>query len=205
MFIEQPPHFVRLLWPGIWRIPQKEKCIYLTFDDGPNTSVTPFVLEILARYSIKATFFCVGDNAKKHPDVLARIRAEGHDVGNHTMHHLRGFEHTCEEYLSDVKEAQGYVNATLFRPPYGRITFKQLRELKRIYRVVMWDVITCDYNKKLKPQQIIDIVKKYTRNGSIIVFHDSLKAQNNVLNALEPSIQWLLKQGYSLKLLSDVI
>ena len=121
------------------------------------------------------------------------------------MHHRVGFGMTCKGYLSDVKEAQGYVNATLFRPPYGRITFKQLRELKRIYRVVMWDVITCDYNKKLKPQQIIDIVKKYTRNGSIIVFHDSLKAQNNVLNALEPSIQWLLKQGYSFKLLSDVI
>ena len=183
MFIEQPPHFVRRIWPGVWRVPQKDKSVYLTFDDGPNTTVTPQVLEILKRYHIKATFFCVGDNAKKNPQVLARIREEGHDVGNHTMHHLRGFEHSCEDYLNDVQEAQGYVNAKLFRPPHGRVTLKQLRARKKNYKVGMWDVIRRDYNKGLSPEQVGNIVKRYTSNGSVIVLNDSRKEQNNVLNS----------------------
>ena len=203
MLVEQPPHFVRLLWPGLWRKSGSEKCVYLTFDDGPHPELTDYVLALLEKYNIKATFFCVGDNVRKYPEVFERIKTSGHDVGNHTMHHLRGFEHSCEVYLNDVAEAQGLIQSHFFRPPHGRVTFKQLRALKEKYTIVMWDVITRDYNQKLKPEQVFNIVKKYTRNGSVIVFHDSDKAGKNLLGALEPSIIWLKEQGYVFKKLED--
>ena len=140
MIIEQPPHIVRLLWPGLWRRTQKPKCVYLTFDDGPHPVLTPQVLAILKKYDIKATFFCVGDNARKYPEILNQVRTEGHEVGNHTMHHLRGFEHSCEAYVNDVAEAQTYLNSRYFRPPHGRIGPKQRSEESRVGKEcrLMW-------------------------------------------------------------------
>lgn len=184
--------------------PQEHK-VYLTFDDGPNPETTQQVLDILNRYHIKATFFCVGDNVRKYPEEFAKLSANGHIVGNHTMHHLRGFSTPKQTYLDDIAEANSYIHSELFRPPHGRIHWNQLSALRKQYKIVFWDVITRDYNAKLPPERIIRIVKHYTRNGSIIVFHDSLKAKRNLLGALEPSIQWLIAQGYTFGTLDELL
>ncbi|HPD27410.1 MAG TPA: polysaccharide deacetylase family protein [Paludibacteraceae bacterium] len=198
MFIEQPPSFVRLFWKGIWRMKRAgERTVYLTFDDGPCPTTTPQILEILRRYQLKATFFCVGDNVRKYPELFEQIKCEGHHVGNHTMHHLKGFGTSTEDYCNDVAEADAFIHSRLFRPPYGRVKPAQLKEIRKNYTVVMWDVITRDYNPKLSPEKIVRIVKKYARNGSIIVFHDSKKSSANTLSALPQAIEALLVKGFS--------
>ncbi|HHT60758.1 MAG TPA: polysaccharide deacetylase family protein [Bacteroidales bacterium] len=198
MFIEQPPSFVRLFWKGIWRMKRAgERTVYLTFDDGPCPTTTPQILEILRRYQLKATFFCVGDNVRKYPELFEQIKCEGHHVGNHTMHHLKGFGTSTETYCRDVAEANALIHSRLFRPPYGRVKPAQLKEIRKNYTVVMWDVITRDYNPKLSPEKIVRIVKKYARNGSIIVFHDSKKSSANTLSALPQAIEALLVKGFS--------
>lgn len=202
MFIEQPPHFLRLIWKGTWRKKQSgKKVVYLTFDDGPSPITTPKLLDLLDENGIKATFFCVGDNVRKHPDLFEEIKNRGHQVGNHTMHHLKGFCTDYDTYIRDVTLADKLIQSHLMRPPYGRIKPKQLRELSKKYEMVMWDVITRDYNPKLTPEKVFAIVKQYTRNGSIIVFHDSEKAANNMFGALVPSIHFLKENGYSFELL----
>lgn len=179
--------------------------VYLTFDDGPNPETTQQVLDILAKHGIRATFFCVGDNVRKYPEEFAKLSAAGHVVGNHTMHHLRGFSTSCQNYLSDIAEADALIQSSLFRPPHGRITWRQLFALRRRYTIVFWDVITRDYNRKLTPEKVLGIVKHYTRNGSIIVFHDSVKAAPNMLHALEPAILWLKEQGYDFGTLDELL
>ncbi|HRR58537.1 MAG TPA: polysaccharide deacetylase family protein [Paludibacteraceae bacterium] len=198
MFIEQPPSFVRLFWKGVWRMKRAgERTVYLTFDDGPCPTTTPQILEILRRYQLKATFFCVGDNVRKYPELFEQIKCEGHHVGNHTMYHLKGFGTSTEDYCNDVAEADAFIHSRLFRPPYGRVKPAQLKEIRKNYTVVMWDVITRDYNPKLSPEKIVRIVKKYARNGSIIVFHDSKKSSANTLSALPQAIEALLVKGFS--------
>ncbi len=199
MFVERADKFLKWFIPAIWTIKDSEKSVYLTFDDGPCPEVTPKVLDILDRYNIKATFFCVGNNVKKYPHIFDLIVSKGHRVGNHTMHHLKGFNSSLNDYIKDVEEADRLINSDLFRPPYGRITIKQLRELKKSYKVIMWDVITRDYNRKLKPEKCFSIVKRFSRKGSIIVFHDSIKSADNVLQALPWSIEWLKSEGYVFK------
>ncbi len=199
MFVERASKFLSLFMPAIWNIPNSEKSIYLTFDDGPCPEVTPQLLDILDQYNIKATFFCIGNNIKKHYDIFQQIIYRGHCLGNHTMNHLKGFNTNTQEYLKDISEAQKLIGTTIFRPPYGRITPKQFRLLKKKYKIVMWDVITRDYNTKLNPDKCFSIVKKFTRSGSIIVFHDSKKAAHNMLNALPKSIEWLIAEGYQFK------
>lgn len=201
MFIEQAPLFVRRIWKATWRIPRKKKTVYLTFDDGPNPTTTPMVMELLEKYNIKATFFCVGDNVRKYPEAFQMYLDNGHRVGNHTMHHLKGFNTDSYHYTEDIEEADQYIHSTLFRPPYGRIKRKQLRSLKAKYHVIMWDVITRDYNTSLSPEKIFKIVKRYARNGSIIVFHDSLKSAKNMLEALPKSIEYLQAKGYRFELI----
>lgn len=174
-----------------------ERTVYLTFDDGPCPTTTPQILEILRRYQLKATFFCVGDNVRKYPELFEQIKCEGHHVGNHTMHHLKGFGTSTETYCRDVAEANALIHSRLFRPPYGRVKPAQLKEIHKNYTVVMWDVITRDYNPKLSPEKIVRIVKKYARNGSIIVFHDSKKSSANTLSALPQAIEALLVKGFS--------
>lgn len=203
MFIEQSNQLIRWIWPATWRKSKDEKTIYLTFDDGPCPQVTSKVLEILDAYNVKATFFCVGDNVRKFPEIFEELRRRGHAVGNHTMHHLKGFETSFENYLEDIQQANFLIKSRLLRPPYGRITKKQLRALQGQYEIIMWDVITRDYNTKLSPDKIFRIVKRYTRNGSIIVFHDSNKAAQNLLEALPKSIEWLQAQGYDFALLEE--
>lgn len=203
MFIEQPPRIYRMLFPkGVWRIPsEKEKVVYLTFDDGPIPEITPWVLDILDKYNIKATFFCVGDNVRKHPDIYKMVLDAGHRVGNHTFNHVQGIRKFTKQYLANTELAAKYIESDLFRPPHGHMRLPQFFTLRRKYRIILWDVVTRDYSKLLKPEQVLNNVKQYTRNGSIIVFHDSLKSETNMKYALPRSIEWLLEQGYTFKLL----
>ena len=202
MFIEQPPWIYRVFFPGtLWRIQQKEKCVYLTFDDGPIPEVTPWVLDVLDAYHIKATFFFVGDNVRKHPGVYNMTLERGHRVGNHTYNHIQGFCTKSKDYLGNVAKAAEWIQSDLFRPPHGHMRLPQLYFLKKEYQIVMWDVVTRDYSPHMTSQGVINVVKKYTRNGSIIVFHDSLKAIGRIEEALPQSIEWLIAQGYQFKVL----
>lgn len=198
MLIEQPPLLYRILFPEtIWRIKRKRrKVVYLTFDDGPIPEVTPWVLELLDTYDVKATFFLVGDNVKHNPELFEEIKRRGHSYGNHTMHHLQGFKTTLMRYMRDITEANKLIDSTLFRPPHGLISWSQAKAIKDHYNIVMYDLVTRDYSKKLNGEQVLNNVKKYTRNGSIIVFHDSLRAEKNLKYALPKAIEWLKEQGY---------
>lgn len=202
MFIEQPPWIYRAIFRGsIWRLPEKEKCIYLTFDDGPIPEVTPWVLDILDMYGIKATFFCVGDNVHKYPDIFRQLTERGHRVGNHTYNHIQGIRFWTKNYLKNIEQAAELIESDLFRPPHGHMRLPQLYMLRQKYRVIMWDVVTRDYSPHMTAQGVFNVVKKYTRNGSIVVFHDSLKAIERTRMALPQSIEWLLNEGYQFKLL----
>ncbi|MDE6300271.1 MAG: polysaccharide deacetylase family protein [Muribaculaceae bacterium] len=203
MFIEQPPLLYRILFPeAIWRINRRgRRVVYLTFDDGPVPSQTPWVLDILDRYGIRATFFMVGDNARRYPDLLEEVLRRGHSVGNHSMHHIQGVHTSTPRYLADIEEAAGYIPSSLFRPPHGIMRLAQARELRSRYNVVMYDVVTRDYSRRLTPDQVLENVCRYTRPGSIIVFHDSDKAAPNMRVALPRAIEWLLSQGYGFETL----
>ncbi|MBQ9077155.1 MAG: polysaccharide deacetylase family protein [Muribaculaceae bacterium] len=198
MFIEQPPLIYRILFPEtLWRIKRKKrKVVYLTFDDGPIPEVTPWVLDLLDRYGIKATFFLVGDNVRRNPDVFEEIKRRGHSFGNHTMHHLQGVKVTTLRYMRDITEANELIDSTLFRPPHGLIRWAQARAIKDHYNIVMYDLVTRDYSKNVDGERVLANVKRYTRNGSIIVFHDSLRAEKNLRYALPLAIEWLKEQGY---------
>ncbi len=198
MFIEQPPLLYRLLFPeAIWRIKRRgKKMVYLTFDDGPIPEETPWVLDLLDSYGIKATFFMVGDNVRRHPHLLEEVKRRGHSYGNHTMHHLQGIKESTPRYLRDITEAASLIDSSLFRPPHGIIYPSQARLIKHHYNIVMYDLVTRDYSKHLTGEEVLENVKRYARNGSIIVFHDSLKAHTNMRYALPKAIEWLRDQGY---------
>jgi peptidoglycan/xylan/chitin deacetylase (PgdA/CDA1 family) len=204
MFIEQPPKFFRALYPQAhFRMNPDEKAVYLTFDDGPIPEVTPWVLSLLAEHSVKATFFMVGDNVRKHPDEFRMVIEAGHRIGNHTYNHIRGFEYSAEQYLANVEKANELMHTDIFRPPHGHVGFRQYHTLKRHYRIIMWDLVTRDYSKRMTPEQVLDNVKHYVRNGSIITFHDSLKSWNNgnLQYALPRAIEYLKSEGYEFKML----
>ncbi len=198
----QPNKILRLLCPAEYRIKSAGHAVYLTFDDGPCAETTPTILAILRQHNIKATFFCVGDNILKHPDLFTQIKAEGHQVGNHTMHHSKGFYTNTNDYLNEINECAELVGNNLFRPPHGLITPRQNSMLRnKGYKIVQWDVITYDWDNKHTPNDILNIVKRYTRPGSIIVLHDSVKAAPRTLKILEDIIIWLKTEGYELKTL----
>lgn len=204
MLIEQPPLLYRLLFPeAIWRIkrPGKVPVAYITFDDGPIPEVTPWVLDTLDEFGVKATFFMVGDNVRRHPELLDEVRRRGHSVGNHTMHHLQGMHTKTDAYLADVHEAEQMIGTTLFRPPHGIMRWKQSRLLKQHYNIIMYDLVTRDYSRKLTGEQVFHNVCRFARNGSIIVFHDSLKAEKNMRYALPKALRWLLDNGFHLEAL----
>lgn len=202
MFIEQPPSIVRALYPGaIWRMDPHERSVYLTFDDGPIPEITPWVLDLLDQHAIKATFFMVGDNVRKYPETYQMVIDRGHRIGNHTFNHIRGFEYLSKNYLANADKANEIMQTDLFRPPHGHMRWAQYFVLKKYYTIVMWDLVTRDYSKRKNGKQVFEIVKKYVRNGSIITFHDSIKAEKNMKYALPRSIEWLKEQGYEFKLL----
>jgi peptidoglycan/xylan/chitin deacetylase (PgdA/CDA1 family) len=176
-----------------------EKSVYLTFDDGPIPEVTPWVLEVLDKYHIKATFFMVGDNVRKHPDEYKMVVERGHRIGNHTYNHLKGFEELTERYIANIDKADCYLSTDLFRPPHGLMRMGQYRALSERYRIIMWDLVTRDYNPNLNGRQILRKVKQYARNGSIITFHDSLRSVHNLHYALPRAIEWLMQEGYEFK------
>jgi peptidoglycan/xylan/chitin deacetylase (PgdA/CDA1 family) len=175
-----------------------EKVIYLTFDDGPIPEVTPWVVGLLDKYNVKATFFMVGDNIRKHPDIYQLVIDAGHRIGNHTYNHIRGFEYWSDNYLANADKANELMHTNLFRPPHGHMRWVQYLVLKHYYKIVMWDVVTRDYSTKLRGPQVLANVMRYTRNGSIITFHDSLKSwdNGNLQYALPRSIEFLLEEGY---------
>ncbi len=198
MLIERPPLLYRLLFPeAIWRIKHPHRrVVYLTFDDGPVPEVTPWVLDTLDRYGVRATFFMVGDNVRRHPELLEEVRRRGHSYGNHTMHHLQGMRVKARNYWRDICEADALIESPLFRPPHGIMRWKQAAAIKRHYNIIMYDLVTRDYSRRLTPARVLDNVRRYARNGSVIVFHDSLKAERNMRVALPAAIEWLQSEGY---------
>ncbi|MBE6268519.1 MAG: polysaccharide deacetylase family protein [Bacteroidaceae bacterium] len=202
MFIEQVPPFFRRLYPqAIWRMDPDEKAVYLTFDDGPIPEVTPWVLSVLARYNVKATFFMVGDNVHKFPDEYRMVVEGGHRIGNHTFNHKKGIFIKTKRYVENVDYADAFLHTNLFRPPHGIIRRTIFNELRKRYKVVMWDVVTRDYSFRLYGEDVLANIKKYVRNGSIITFHDSMRSYTNLKYALPRSIEWLLEQGYTFKVI----
>ncbi len=198
MLIERPPLLYRLLFPeAIWRIKRRgQKVVYLTFDDGPVPEVTPWVLDTLDRYGVKATFFMVGDNVNRNPELFEEVKRRGHSWGNHTMHHLQGMKVRSVNYLRDLSTADQLLQSPLFRPPHGIMRWEQARVIKYHYNIVMYDLVTRDYSRKLSPDEVFGNVIRYVRNGSIIVFHDSLKARDNMMAVLPRAIEWLKAEGY---------
>ena len=177
------------------------RAVYLTFDDGPIPDVTPKVLEILDKYGVKATFFMVGDNVRKHQREFEMVKAAGHRLGNHTYNHIGGMRHGIRSYINNVNKADSYIHTDLVRPPYGWMKWEQYFFLRRSYQVVMWDVVTRDYSKHLTGEEVFQNVRRFTRNGSIITFHDSLRSVPRLWYALPKSIEWLLSEGYVFKTL----
>ena len=199
MFIEQPPRIFRWFYPhALWRINPEKKMVYLTFDDGPIPEATPFILDVLDRFDAKATFFMVGDNAVKYPHLVEEVRLRGHGIGNHTFNHISGARHSPWTYLANIKKAGDVLgNTNLFRPPHGWIGMVQYRVLRYIgIKVVMWDVVTRDYSRLLTADDVLSNVKRYTRRGSIITFHDSQKSIDKLKHALPEALAWLKQQGY---------
>mgnify|MGYP003586604175 FL=1 len=203
--MRQIPDFIKLMWrTPVWRINPSEKVIYLTFDDGPNPEVTPRVLDILDEFEAKATFFCVGENVMKYPEIFQEVKHRGHAVGNHTFNHVKGTEKTVKEYVDNVGKAHEYIHSKLFRPPHGRITLSQVNKLKADFKIIMWDFITYDFDRQVTSTEILKEVKIRSRNGSVVIFHDSLKARKNVLEALPEALRYWKKEGYEVKALHEL-
>jgi len=197
MYFVTAPFFLRWYYPKItFNKSRKERKIFLTFDDGPIPEVTPRILDILAEYDIKATFFCVGDNIEKYRSIYERIRSEGHQVGNHTYNHLRGWDTEDNIYLNNIAKCQQLTGTSLFRPPYARAKKTQLKALYERYEVIFWDVLSGDFDEQISPEKCYQNVIKHVRSGSIIVFHDNIKALPRVTYALPKVISYLKRAGY---------
>ena len=200
MIIEQPAIWLRWLYPhALWRMDKKDRSVYLTFDDGPIPESTPFILETLAKFGARATFFMVGENVERYPELYQRIVDAGHRVGNHTYNHMGGAKHTIKTYSNNAKRADELIHSNLFRPPHGWMRPSQYAWLSRTYKVVMWDLVTRDYSKWMTAEDVLNNVKRYVRNGSIITFHDSLKSIDKLHFALPQALEWLKEQGYEFK------
>lgn len=192
--------WMRWLYPScVWEMPTTEKNIYLSFDDGPHPEVTPFVLDLLKRYEAKATFFCIGKNVQAYPAVYQRILAEGHAVGNHTQHHMNGWKTDCARYCEDVQLAAQQIDSKLFRPPYGKISRSQLQVLKNEYQIVMWSVLSGDFDTNISAEQVWANVKQYTKSGSVVVMHDSEKAFPRMGVVLPVCLDYFSNLGYAFK------
>ena len=201
MFIEQPAIFLRWIYPhALWRMNPRERAVYLTFDDGPIPEATPFILDTLDRFSARATFFMVGDNVRKYPHLMQEVRMRGHRIGNHTFNHIGGLGKGSFRYIENVKEADHLLKTNLFRPPRGWMRLAQYHMLrKQGYEVVMWDLVTRDYSNLLTADDVLHNVQRFTRPGSIITFHDSLKSIDKLKGALPRALQWLAQEGYEFR------
>ena len=193
----------------VWEIPNNEKKVYLTFDDGPTPEITQWILEQLKKYNAKATFFCIGQNVANHPNLFKNVIADDHTIGNHTFNHLKGWQSSTKNYLENVKLYETEIlnhqseKATLFRPPYGKIKFSQSKELRKLgYKIIMWDVLSADYDPRVTPEQCLKNVLENVNSGSIIVFHDSVKAFANLEYALPKTLEFLKEKGFICKKIS---
>lgn len=204
-FMIKVPKIIKLLFFNqVWDIPNSVNTIYLTFDDGPTPEITERVLEILDKHHIKATFFCIGDNVRKHPEIVQKILSKQHSVGNHTYSHLKGWKTPTKTYISNSEACEIKLNSLfkirnskLFRPPYGKITPWQSYKLRKLgYKIIMWDVLSKDYDANISAEKCYENVIQNVFSGSIIVFHDSNKAKENVLNSLEKTIETLKSKGF---------
>ncbi|MBX2930330.1 MAG: polysaccharide deacetylase family protein [Chitinophagaceae bacterium] len=208
MYLAKTYWWLKALYPSfIWNMSRSEKVLYLTFDDGPHHQATPFILEQLALYNAKATFFCIGKNVVQQPDIFQHIIQQGHTVGNHTQHHINGWNTKTHKYIEDVKIASNVIDSNLFRPPYGRVKRQQAKQLSVIpltknkvsTKIIMWDVLSGDFDTSISPESCLQNVLKYAQNGSIIVFHDSDKAWKRMYFALPKVLEYYTNKGYIFK------
>ena len=205
MYLTKTPRFIQSLFPNYtWRLPNNEKTIYLTFDDGPIPEVTPWVLETLEQFNAKATFFCVGDNIKKHPEVFKMVKNAGHTLGNHTFNHLSGWSTDNIPYFHNVRKCARLVDSLLFRPPYGRIKPRQIQFLSRHYQIVMWDILSGDFDDSISEESCYQNVISNAKPGSIIVFHDSLKSEKKLKAVLPKVLRYFTQKGYNFKAITSV-
>jgi peptidoglycan/xylan/chitin deacetylase (PgdA/CDA1 family) len=204
MYLVKTPKVLKRTYPKyLWDFTSIEKTIYLTFDDGPTPEVTSWVLDELKRYDAKATFFCIGKNVEQHPDLFNKILAQGHTIGNHTYSHLNGWETKSFPYLKDVVKCSKVFQSNLFRPPYGKLTRFQAKAILSDYTIVMWDVLSADFDKNCSPEKCLKNVIENAKKGSIVVFHDSLKAEQNLKYALPKVLEHFTKQGFQFKAINN--
>jgi len=197
MYLIRPPKIYRWLFKqAIFRKNADEKKVYLTFDDGPHPEATPFVLNVLESHGIKATFFVLGKNVKKHPELFQQLKESGHAIGNHGMSHLNGWTTSTDTYVHDAETGKAISESNLFRPAYGKMTLSQYTKLMQTEKIVFWDVISGDFDAKSNPKKVVKNVLNHTRNGSIIVMHDSKKAMNNLFGSMNEIITTLKQNGY---------
>ena len=204
MYLVKTPSFIRSLFPlYTWKIDSEEKVLYLTFDDGPVPGITDWVLDLLSKYNAKATFFCVGENVDKNPDLFNRIKEEGHEVGNHTYNHLNGWGTENLTYFHNIRKCARLVHSGLFRPPYGRLMPKQRQFLLRHYEIVMWDVLSGDFDEEISKEKCLNNVLVKSGPGSIVVFHDSVKAMEKLKFALPNVLDHFAQAGYRFEKITE--
>lgn len=197
VYLVKTPNIVQSLWPRfLWRVPTQERVLYLTFDDGPIPEVTPWVLDVLKEFNAKATFFCVGENVRRYPEIYQRILAEGHSTGNHTYNHLNGWKTKTLDYLKNVRRCAHLVRSNLFRPPYGRLSPCQHASLERHYTIVLWDVLSGDFDQNVDAQQCLENIVENSASGSIIVLHDNIKTAEKLCFVLPELLRHFTQQGY---------
>ncbi len=196
MFVKTPS-IAKYLYPSlVWKKNTDQKKIWITFDDGPDEKVTPFLVNLLGKFNIKATFFIIGNQAKKHPELVKLIINNGHKIGNHSFSHPSGYSTKNNKYLQDVEQAKKYIDSDIFRPPYGKITPFQIKNLKKDFKIIMWDIISWDFKENISSNKIFRNVMDNVESGSIILFHNNLKSYKNLKKSLEIILEKLKEQEY---------
>jgi peptidoglycan/xylan/chitin deacetylase (PgdA/CDA1 family) len=197
MYPTKIPNFLQRFFPNyLFSFSKAEKVIYLTFDDGPIPEVTPWVLEQLAAYDAKATFFMIGDNVRKYPEVYQQVLGENHAIGNHTFHHLNGWKTDNQTYFENVEKCAEMIDTKLFRPPYGKLKPSQAKHLRKQYQIILWEILSGDFDKNISSERCLENVLNHAKNGSIIVFHDSLKAEKHLRFVLPKILEYFDNQGF---------
>ena len=204
MYFVKTPNIIKLIYPSLtWGIKDEEKNIYLTFDDGPDEGITPEVLDLLDQYKAKATFFCVGEKVLQNPNLYNEIINHGHSVGNHSFNHIKGKQTSLTKYLQNVKNAKSVIDSNLFRPPYGSFNYRQIKKLKNDYKIIMWSVLPGDFDTNITKETVLKRTIKYTKSGSIIVFHDNRKFKNTMIFALTGLLNHFKSHGYNFKSITE--